>query len=103
MKKFLLSLAAVVLVGAFAMAEPVTVNFADETTAALLPKKESATPSTVKINEIDFEFMNSKKGAYSGASYLQISAKKGDALWLCGVHSSGQLHENHDNYQCKRV
>ncbi len=76
MKKFLLSLAAVVLVGAFAMAEPVTVNFADETTAALLPKKESATPSTVKINEIDFEFMNSKKGAYSGASYLQISAKK---------------------------
>ncbi len=76
MKKFLLSLAAVVLAGAFAMAEPVTVNFADETTAALLPKKESATPSTVKINEIDFEFMNSKKGAYSGASYLQISAKK---------------------------
>ncbi len=72
MKKFLLSLAAVVLAGAFAMAEPVTVNFADETTAALLPKKESATPSTVKINEIDFEFMNSKKGA----SYLQISAKK---------------------------
>ncbi len=76
MKKFLLSLAAVVLAGAFAMAEPVTVNFADETTAALLPKAESATPSTVKINEIDFEFMNSKKGAYSGASYLQISAKK---------------------------
>ena len=76
MKKFLLSLAAVVLAGAFAMAEPVTVNFADETTAALLPNKESATPSTVKINEIDFEFMNSKKGAYSGASYLQISAKK---------------------------
>ena len=76
MKKFLLSLAAVVLAGAFAMAEPVTVNFADETTAALLPKKESATPSTVKINEIDFEFMNSKKGAYSNASYLQISAKK---------------------------
>ena len=76
MKKFLLSLAAVVLAGAFAMAEPVTVNFADETTAALLPKEESATPSTVKINEIDFEFMNSKKGAYSGASYLQISAKK---------------------------
>ncbi len=76
MKKFLLSLAAVVLAGAFAMAEPVTVNFADETTAALLPKKESTTPSTVKINEIDFEFMNSKKGAYSGASYLQISAKK---------------------------
>ena len=76
MKKFLLSLAAVVLAGAFAMAEPVTVNFADETTAALLPKAESATPSTVKINEIDFEFMNSKKGANSGASYLQISAKK---------------------------
>ncbi len=76
MKKFLLSLAAVVLVGAFAMAEPVTVNFADETTAALLPKTESATPSTVKINGIDFEFMNSKKGAYSGASFLQISAKK---------------------------
>ena len=76
MKKFLLSLAAVVLAGAFAMAEPVTVNFADKTTAALLPNKESATPSTVKINEIDFEFMNSKKGAYSGASYLQISAKK---------------------------
>ena len=76
MKKFLLSLAAVVLAGAFAIAEPVTVNFADETTAALLPNKESATPSTVKINEIDFEFMNSKKGAYSGASYLQISAKK---------------------------
>ena len=76
MKKFLLSLAAVALVGAFAMAEPVTVNFADETTAALLPKTESATPSTVKINGIDFEFMNSKKGAYSGASFLQISAKK---------------------------
>ena len=76
MKKFLLSLAAVVLVGAFAMAEPVTVNFADETTAALLPKTESATPSTVKINGIDFEFMNNKKGAYSGASFLQISAKK---------------------------
>lgn len=77
MKKFLLSLATVVLAGTFAMAETVTVDFADETTAALLPKAESATPSTVKINGIDFEFMNCKKGAYNG-SYLQLSGKNKD-------------------------
>lgn len=75
MKKFLLSLAAVALTGVFAMAETVTVDFSDETTAALLPKKESATASTVKINGIDFEFVNCKKGAYSGATFLQLSGK----------------------------
>ena len=77
MKKFLLSLATVALTSTFAMAEPVTVNFADETTAALLPKEESATPSTVKINGVDFEFVNCKKGSYKG-SYLQLSGKDKD-------------------------
>ena len=38
MKKFLLSLAAVVLAGAFAMAEPVTVNFADPDFVNAYPK-----------------------------------------------------------------
>ena len=75
MKKFLLSLAAVVLSGTFAMAETVTVDFSDETTAALLPSTESATASTAKINSVDFEFVNCKKGAYSGAVYLQLSGK----------------------------
>lgn len=75
MKKFLLSLAAVVLSGTFAMAETVTADFSDETNAALLPKTESATASTAKINGIDFEFVNCKKGAYSGATYLQLSGK----------------------------
>ena len=75
MKKLLLSIATVALAGSFAMADTVTVNFSDETTAALLPTAESATPSTTKISGIDFEFMNCKKGAYNG-TYLQISAKK---------------------------
>lgn len=75
MKKFLLSLAAVVLSGTFAMAETVTVDFSDETTAALLPTSESATASTVQINGVDFEFVNCKKGTYSKAVYLQLSGK----------------------------
>ena len=76
MKKLLLSIATVALAGSFAMADNVTVNFSDETTAAQLPTAESATPSTAKINGVDFEFMNCKKGKYEGAMYLQISAKK---------------------------
>ena len=75
MKKFLLSLAAVVLTGTFSMAETVTVNFADETTADLLPSTESATAETAKINGVDFEFINCKKGSYSKAVYLQLSGK----------------------------
>lgn len=57
------------------MAETVTVNFADETTADLLPSTESATATTVKINKVDFEFINCKKGSYSKAVYLQLSGK----------------------------
>ena len=63
MKKFLLSLATVALTGTFAMAETVTVDFSQEATANLLPKAESATPSSVKINGVDFEFVNCKKGS----------------------------------------
>ena len=74
MKKFLLSLATVALTGTFAMAETVTVDFSQEATAKLLPEAESATPSTVKINGVDFEFVNCKKGSYKG-TYLQLSGK----------------------------
>ena len=81
MKKFLLSLAAVVLSGTFAMAETVTVDFSDETTAALLPSTESATASTAKINGVDFEFVNCKKGKYSGATYLQLKKSAGSVAF----------------------
>lgn len=81
MKKFLLSLAAVVLSGTFAMAETVTVDFSDETTAALLPASESATASTAKINGVDFEFVNCKKGKYSGATYLQLKKSAGSVAF----------------------
>lgn len=77
MKKFLLSLATVALTGTFAMAETVTVDFSQEATAKLLPEAESATPSTVKINGVDFEFVNCKKGSYKG-TYLQLSGKDKD-------------------------
>lgn len=77
MKKFLLSLATVALTGTFAMAETVTVDFSQEATANLLPKDASATPSTVKINGVDFEFVNCKKGSYKG-TYLQLSGKDKD-------------------------
>lgn len=77
MKKFLLSLATVALTGTFAMAETVTVDFSQEATAKLLPEAESATPSTVKINGVDFEFVNCKKGSYKG-TYLQLSGRDKD-------------------------
>ena len=61
MKKLLLSMA--MLIGAFTMsAAPVTVDFSS---AEGLPTAESETPTTVKINDVDFSFVNCKKGTLS--------------------------------------
>ena len=71
MKKFLLSLALVL--GATAMwAEPTVVNFS---TAETLPTDDSQTGQTFTVDGINFTANNTKKGTYSGASYLQISGK----------------------------
>ena len=71
MKKFLLSLALVL--GATAMwAEPTVVDFS---TAETLPTDDSQTGQTFTVDGITFTADYTKKGTYSGASYLQISGK----------------------------
>lgn len=53
-------------------AEPTVVNFS---TAETLPTDDSQTGQTFTVDGINFTADNTKKGTYSGASYLQISGK----------------------------
>lgn len=71
MKKLLLTLVGAAL-SLCASAETYEVDF---TTCEGLPTKEASEASTLEVNNVKLSFVNCKKGAYSGASYLQLSGK----------------------------
>lgn len=73
MKKFLLSLAVLFGVSPIFAQQTVTVDLAEN--ATLLPTAESETETTTTISDIEFGFINCKKGVYSGQTYLQVSGK----------------------------
>lgn len=73
MKKLLLSLATVAVCAATSIAGSIDVTWSDVTG---LPTEESATELSLTYKNIDFGFVNCKKGTYSQQTYLQISGKK---------------------------
>lgn len=91
MKKLLLTLAVVLGFGAIASATETTVDFG---TAEGLPTAESATATDLTLNNIEFSFVNCKKGTYSSQSYIQISGKS----YTTGAYMTFTLTE-----KCEKV
>lgn len=90
MKKLLLSLA--VVLGSLTMsAAETTVDFG---TADGLPTTESTTATDLTLNNIEFSFVNCKKGTYSSQSYIQISGKS----YTTGAYMTFTLTE-----KCEKV
>lgn len=91
MKKLLLTLAVVLGFGAIASATETTVDFG---TVEGLPTAESATATDLTLNNIEFSFVNCKKGTYSSQSYIQISGKS----YTTGAYMTFTLTE-----KCEKV